>query len=488
MRTANVCALLAALVLFGLVLCTGCSTTGGETTPATNPAPHASAAKTPVLTEEQAEEIGENVYVYAYPLVTMEMSRRILTNVEVPNASGSAPMNQFANKQELPDPGYKAVVRLNEDTLYSTAWLDLSREPIVLSVPDTGGRYYLMPVFSGWTDVIASPGKRTTGTGAGNFAITGPGWNGTLPANVSEIKSPTNLVWILGRTQTNGSADYDAVHAIQAQYTLTPLSSFGKPYTPPKGTVDPSVDMETATIDQVNGMNASAYFSLFATLLVTNPPAAADAPMVEEMAKIGIVPGQDFNMSNLDPAVAAGLTSVPRAGQERIFANISKLGTMTPSGWDISYDLGEYKTRYDIRAATAYAGLGANIAEDAVYPSVTVDRNGNRLNGTHNYVLHFNKTDLGVANAFWSVTMYDREGFFVPNPINRYAISSWMPLDYNADGSLDLYIQATSPGADKESNWLPAPDGTFAPTMRIYWPKEQVLNGTWVPPAIVMTR
>ncbi|HNX17176.1 MAG TPA: DUF1254 domain-containing protein [Methanoregula sp.] len=468
-----------AVLILSLIICAGCSATKESITPAaTNP---------PALTQEQVKQIGSDVYVYAYPLVTMEMSRRVLTNVPAPDPSGSAPMNQFAHKQTLPDPGYKAVVRLNVDTLYSPAWLDVSKEPVILSVPDTGGRFYMMPVMSAWTDVIASPGKRTTGTGAGNFAITGPGWNGTLPANVTEIKSPTNLVWILGRTQTNGTADYDAVHALQAQYRLTPLSAFGKPYTPPDGTVDPTIDMVTPTIDQVNGMNASAYFSLFAALLKDNPPAAADKPMIDEMAKIGIVPDEDFDMNRLRPDTAAALVNVPQEAQARIHANITKLGKTTSTGWDISLDLGRYGTNYDLRAATAYAGLGANRPEDAVYPSTKIDSSQNRLDGTHNYRIHLNKSDLDVANAFWSVTMYDSQGFLVENPVNRYSVSSWMPLKLNSDGSLDVYIQEKSPGADKESNWLPAPDGIFAPTMRIYWPEEKVLNSTWIPPAIART-
>ncbi|MFA5331812.1 MAG: DUF1254 domain-containing protein [Methanoregula sp.] len=480
MKRTSVFVFISAVVIFLAAVFAGCTShdTGNAASPATN---------TSSLTQEEAEQIGTDVYVYAYPLVTMEMTRKILTNVKVPDATGRAPENQFSNRQSLPDPADKAVVRLNLDTLYSTAWLNVSSEPLILSVPDTGERFYMMPILSGWTNVVASPGKRTTGTGPGEFAITGPDWKGTLPMNVTEIKSPTNMVWILGRTQTDGPTDYDAVHALQAQYRLTPLSAYGKPYTPPNGTVDSSIDMTTSTLEQVNAMNASSFFTLFAGLLKDNPPAAEDVQMVKEMEKIGIVPGKAFDLDSLDPTVAAGLERAPKDGQERIVAFIPKMGTRTPTNWVFSLDLGNFGTNYDLRAATAYTGLGANIAADAIYPSVKVDRTGVFINGSHTYALHFNKSDLDVANAFWSVTMYDAQGFMVPNSIDRYAISSWMPVNYNPDGSLDIYIQNTTPGQNRTGNWLPAPEGDFTMTLRIYWPKEQVLNGSWYPPAVVRT-
>jgi hypothetical protein len=224
---------------------------------------------------------------------------------------------------------------------------------------------------------------------------------------------------------------------------------------------------------------------MFATLLKDNPPAAADAPMVAEMAQIGIVPGQDFDMSKLDPAVQAGLQAVPQAAQAQIEAKIPQIGTQTTTGWTISYGLGNYGTDYLPRAATAMGGLGANLPDDALYPLAISDSAGNPLNGSYNYTLHFDADKLKPSNAFWSLTMYNANGFPVVNSINRYALSSWMPLKLNADGSLDIYVGAASPGADNESNWLPAPNGPFAPNLRVYWPKQEVLNGTWIPPAFV---
>ncbi len=202
----------------------------------------------------------KDAYVYGYPLVLMDVTRAKMTNLPSPTGT-NAPMDQLVSVRAFPDATFTDVVSPNADTLYSMGWLDLEQGPIVMSVPDTHGRYYLMELLDGWTNVIPSPGKRTTGTGKGDFALTGPGWSGTLPAGVKEIKSPTALVWVIGRTQTNGKADYAAVHAIQDGYKLTPLSAWGKPYTPPKDVpVDPKVDMKTPPVELVAGMDAATFF------------------------------------------------------------------------------------------------------------------------------------------------------------------------------------------------------------------------------------
>src|SRR5262249_36305417 len=209
---------------------------------------------------------------------------------------------------------FRDVTAPNADTLYSTAWLDASKEPYVLSLPDEDGRYYLMPMLDGWTTVFQVPGKRTTGTKAQTYAITGPNWKGELPEGVKELKSPTSMVWILGRTYCTGTEkDYETVHALQDKYKLVPLSAYGKDYTPPKGKLDPDIDMKTPVREQVNKLDAGTYFKLLAKLMKDNPPAKADAAMVGKMAKLGIVPGKDFDISKLDAAVARGLERAPKA-------------------------------------------------------------------------------------------------------------------------------------------------------------------------------
>ncbi len=446
--------------------------------------PSAGRAAESQLTEEEAAKLGVEAVVYGFPLVIVDVTKRVQTNVEEPNHNGHAPINQFSNFLKYPTAAYKDVVRMNVDTLYSFAWLDLSKEPMILSVPDTNYRYYLMPVLNAWTNVFASPGKRTTGTKAGHFAIVGPNWKGELPEGVKELKSPTNTAMIAGRTQANGPADYEAVNAIQREYKLTPLSAFGKPYTPPKGIVDPNIDTKTPPVEQVGKMDAATFFSTLATLLKSNPPPAADAPALAQLAKIGIVPGQDFDMSKLDAATAKGLEKSVQVALAKLQEAAKKMGKPI-NGWSVPpMNLANFGTDYGVRAVVALVGLGANLPQDAIYPSAFVDGDGKPLNGTNCYVIHFDKGQMPPVNAFWSITMYNAQSFFVDNPINRYNLAGWMPLKYNDDGSLDLYFQKESPGTEKESNWLPAPEGAFSLTLRMYWPKESALDGSWHPPAV----
>jgi hypothetical protein len=239
----------------------------------------APSARTDELTQKEAFDLAKEGYIYGYPLVTMDMTRRVMTNVALPK-DDHAPMGQFFNARSYPDASFRDVTAPNADTLYSTAWLDLSRNAYVLSLPDEKGRYYLIPMLDAWTNVFAVPGKRTTGTGPQKYAITGPGWKGKLPAGVKQLRSPTSLVWIIGRTYCTGTAaDYKAVHALQDSYRLVPLGAYGKEYTPPRGKVDPDIDMKTAVRDQVNNLKAADYFKLLARLMKDNPPAKADAPL-----------------------------------------------------------------------------------------------------------------------------------------------------------------------------------------------------------------
>ena len=438
------------------------------------------------LTEAQALALGIDAYIYGYPLVTMEMTRRVVTNVAAPEGA-HAPMGQLANLREYPNASFKDVTAPNADTLYSSAFLDVGKEPYVLSLPDEGGRFYLMPMLSGWTDVFQVPGKRTTGDKAQTYAITGPGWKGTLPAGVVQLKAPTAMVWILGRTYCTGTPeDYKAVHALQDQYKLVPLSAYGKPYTPPPGKVDPSVDTKTPVRDQVERMEAAAYFKLLAALMKDNPPAAADAPMVAKLARLGVVPGKDFDMAKLDPAVAKGLERAPKAAAEKIMGYF-KRAAMPVNGWTITTKTGLYGTDYLQRALVTAIGLGANRPQDAVYPTSDGGADGKPYDGTRKYVMHFAKGQTPPVNGFWSLTMYNAEYFFVDNPLNRYTLSPRDKLQYNADGSLDLYLQSEDPGPDKGSNWLPAPKGRFILMMRLYWPKStppSILDGSWKPPAV----
>lgn len=430
--------------------------------------------------------VAQDAYIYGYPLVTMEYTRRVITNVASP-VGNRAPMGQFIKLRQYPDASFRDVTAPNADTLYTTAFIDVEKEPWVLSIPDMKDRYFLFPMLDGWTDVFQAPGKRTTGTAAQTYAITGPGWKGTLPSGVKEYKSPTSLVWILGRIYCTGTPeDYAAVHAVQDQCKLVPLSSYGKPYTRPAGEVDRSIDMKTAVRDQVNGLDTIAYFTLLARLMKANPPAAADAPALARFARIGLVAGQEFDPSRLRNADFA--KRVPQIAFDRIMLQFKVNKEIKDiNGWGYTTKTGIYGTDYFMRAFVTAVGLGANRPQDAVYPSSQKDGEGKAYDGAAKYVLRFANGQLPPARGFWSLTMYDSNYFFVANPINRYSISARQNLKSNPDGSIDIYIQKDSPGADKESNWLPAPSGKFQLMMRLYWPNEKspsIINGTWKPPPV----
>ena len=247
------------------------------------------------VTAKEALETGIEAYIYGYPLVTMEMTRRVMTNVEKPEGT-RAPMGQLVRMRSYPNAYFRDVTAPNADTLYTTAWMDVGREPWVLDLPDAQGRYYLMPMLDGWTDVFQVPGKRTTGTGPQKYAITGPGWKGPLPAGLTEYKSPTDIVWLLGRIYCTGTPeDYAAVHKLQDEVSIVPLSSYGKPYTPPTGKIDSNIDMKKPVREQVNSLDSTAYFNLLASLMKDNPQARANAPVLAKMARLGIVPGKAFD-------------------------------------------------------------------------------------------------------------------------------------------------------------------------------------------------
>jgi hypothetical protein len=437
------------------------------------------------MSEAEALALGVEAYIYFYPLISMEVTRRVTNNLPAGVKPGLGPANAFHHMKAFPDANFREVVRPNFDTLYSSAWLDLTREPMIVSAPDTGGRHYLLPMLDMWSDVFAVPGKRTSGTGPGQWAVVPPGWQGELPAGVARIDAPTAHVWIIGRTQTNGPADYDAVHAVQAGYTITPLSQWGKTLQAPTFKPDPTVDMKTPPIVQIDTMPAAAYFALAARLLKDNPPHATDWSQMSRLRHIGIEVGKPFDMTKLPPAVQAGLAKAPEAAQAVMAAKKPTLAKVV-NGWQMNVEtMGVYGNAYLKRAIVAQVGLGANQPEDAIYPLCVGDADGKPLVGEAKYVLRFEKSELPPVDAFWSVTMYDGQGFQVANPINRFAIGDRDALKYGADGSLEILIQAESPGKDLESNWLPAPkSGQLGVTMRLYAPRPQALDGRWSPPAI----
>jgi hypothetical protein len=457
--------------------------------------PHTDAAQAQSsVSEEEAYTIGVDAYLYFYPLVTMDITRKQISNIE-PGKGFGGPMNMFVNIPAYPTADIKAVVRPNFDTLYSSAWLDLTEEPMIVSAPDTGGRYYLLPMLDMWTDVFASPGWRTTGTEASTFVIVPPGWRPdlkdrlieqfNLPKEIQRIEAPTPYVWIIGRTKTDGPADYDAVHRIQAGYKITPLSQWGKTPAPAVGKLDPTVDMETSPKIQVDTMPAGKYFAYAAELMKTNPPHITDQPIIAQMKRyLGIEVGKSFEIDRADPAVKKALDRTPQGAQALMRWKIPTLARVA-NGWSMNTDtMGVYGNFYLKRAIVAQLGLGANLPEDAIYPLNLGDESGKPLDGANKYTVHFEKGGGPPVDAFWSITLYDPQGFQVANDLGRFAVSSWMPFHYNPDGSLDLYFQNAYPDGDKEDNWLPAPKGPFNLCLRLYAPRSEALTGKWSPPPV----
>ena len=446
------------------------------------------AGQVEISTEELLSIIGE-VYVYGYPMILMDLTKRKSTNIEQPHpVTAAAPINQLGHFRLFPDHTFTSVVKPNVDTYYSIAWMDLTKEPLVLSMPATD-RYYLLPLMDAYSNVFASPGTRTTGSEALEILIAGPDWVGETPEGVQLIKAPTHTVWMIGRIQVNSPEDgATVVKAIQDSMALVPLSSFGKSdYLPPKGELD-AENENLIPANAIRELDVQTYFNRMAEMMVANPPKAADSLLVQKMAKIGLTPGQSFELSTDNFILKTKLKALPNFVHKRMEARRAQPDTsLLKNGWSLITDgIGSYGTEYLRRGYISFVGLGANLPEDAVYPNLTFDINGAKLDGRKQYQIHFDADQLPPVNAFWSLTAYNAKEFLVENALNRFALGDRDDLVYNADGSLDFYIQSKAPNKNKVANWLPIPkEGPFFLTMRLYWPKEAALNGDWkIPPVI----
>ncbi len=434
--------------------------------------------------EEEVYIYGMESYVYGFPLVMMDATRAVMT--ATPNSGEySAPINQFARIRTVVSPDFKNVVRISVNSLWTHGFLDLQKEPMIVTIPDTKGRYIVMQAMNMWTDDFASVGTRTPATNAGNYMIAGPNWNGTAPPDVKAVfRCPTRYAWVLVQISAGGPQDYPAIHELQDQIQATPLSSWGKPYTPPGNVpVDPTADLTATPYDQVRLMTGEMFFKRLAALLKENPPYPGDTKALEKLKKIGIEPGKDFDASKLDAATLKGINKAPGEVWLKFAQGVYEAPTV--NGWVKIFNIGRFGTDYQTRALIAWMGLGALTSDDCVYPSAFLDGDGKVLDGTQKYIMHFEKNGVPPSHVgVWSISPY-RENFYVRNSINRYGILSSMPLKYNADGSLDVYIQAKSPGPDKEANWLPCPPSDpFNLTIRVYQPKKEILDGTYKLPPV----
>jgi hypothetical protein len=422
--------------------------------------------------------LSHEAYVYLYPLVTMEVGRQQGINLPADAKPGYGPANAFHHLRTFPPADFRAVVRVNFDTLYSNAWLDLTHGPVRIDLPDTHGRYYLLPLYDMWTDVFATPGARTTGTGPQQYVITPPGWTGPTPSGVPVISAPTPYVWIIGRIQTNGPVDYDFVHSLQDGMSITPLQPV------PPHQIDPDHDTATDPLKVVNDMPPLDFFRYAAQALKTSPPHATDFSILARISHLGFTPGQDFDPTRFTAEQITQIEDGATSALREMTAAIPVIGTAV-NGWTTFSDTtGVYGNKYFVRAVVTVAGLGANPAEDALYPLLVNDADGEPVTGDRDYIVHFPAGQLPPVGAFWSLTMYDAEGFQIPNEISRFALGDRDPLTYNPDGSLDLYLSPNNPGPGRQANWLPSKPGPAGAMLRLYAPKPEVLDGRWQPPAV----
>lgn len=439
----------------------------------------AQVAPTATVAPTREAEIAREAYSYLYPLVVMDVTRRQATQKGA-TAMG-APVNTFHHNQAFPPGDFRAVVRPNFDTLYSSAWLDLADGPILLTIGNTQRRYYMLPLYDMWTDTFAVPGSETLAPEGGRFAVVAPGWKGTLPKGVERIDSPTRYVWIIGRVQTNGPADYPFVHKIQQAFALAPLNPGAKG---PARAADVPVPADKSPVAIVNAMSAAEFYETAMRLMVDNPPHFNDQPQLARLGMVGLRAGQGFRFVGLAPSVQQALTQAKTQGPANLLRYAAQGGKQY-GGWrTMTTSIGSYGVDYDQRAAVALIGLGANHPVDAIYPRAAADKDGKPLDGANRYVVHFKAGQLPPVRAFWSLTAYNKESYTDPNAIDRYAIGDRDKLTFNTDGSLDLYLQADDPGADKRSNWLPVPRGPFDMNLRLYSPKPEALSGDWPMPVV----
>jgi len=432
--------------------------------------------------EEDAFNIGLRAYIYGFPLVITEVSREeMLSNPTIR-------VNQFYHFPGLATPAIKSAVSANVDTLMSIAWLDFSNGPLLLNVPAMHGRYWVIQFNDFYTNSFAYVGLRTTGSDEQYYLLAGPDWKDTGEVGMKVIRCPTNVVFLVGRVFVAGERDLAEAQELQHGISLTsfgPAASLnprGADVLPESFHADFAAELTPPEI--VAKMDAPTFFAAMTRLMQLYPPPPQDEAAVKEFARIGIDLNPGFDPRRLDAATLRGLTRAVDAAIPFLATAQSKLGGRTVNGWWTPPDAGEFGTNYLLRAYMALNFIWPNVAAEAIYPMASVDGGGRPLDGAHRYVLHFAKGGTPPVEAFWSVTMFNPKRALVENPIHRYAIGSRTEgLQYNPDGSLDIFIQADPPRGH-ESNWLPAPAAGFLLTMRLYIPKPPILNGAYTIPPV----
>lgn len=434
------------------------------------------------LVLRRAAALAAEAVVVTYPLVLMDLAKRQLTATRRAGPL-RAPVNQFAHMPRFPLASSAPVVTPNVDTVTSSAWLDLSAGPLVLSLPDTGGRYYAMPIYDAWTTVFATLGARTTGTRAREYVLAGSGWQGRLPDGMAVVQSPTSLAWILGHLRSDGSRDDEEVRRLQQQIRLTPLSRWAGDPGPDGEAPLPPPAMVASPVAQVSRMDPQEYFGRVARLLLDNPPHSADRARLERMAALGVGPGRPPAWSRHDRLLVREIARGMANGLAQLEATAAQ-ALSSPSSWSCPSDLGRRPADPLLRAACAWTGLGTWPRRDGLVYTTDVDAQGRPLTGEHSYVLRLAPGATPPARAFWSLTAHPRDALAPPGTRGRLAVGNRDPLSSDPDGSLTIRLQS-DPLERGAGNWLPTPEGAYDLALRLYWPESAALDGSWRPPALV---
>lgn len=438
-----------------------------------------------ISSSNKPKDIATLAYIWGFPLVTMERQFNFVTSPNVPPGVGRGPSNSISCATDLVNATFTDVVSPNSDTLYCQSQFDLRKEPVVVVVPPISDRYYSFEFLDAYTNDYAYLGQRASGSDGGIYLMVGPDWNGHVPEGMTKIWTPTNLAWLITRTLVKGQADVPNVIAIQDKIIVKPLSEFQGNTTSSSGVAQANASKEIPIGPQPSLIAPTGIkiFDEIGATMVGNPLNPPDPTLVTKLTSIGIGPDKEPS-KNANNTIKAALQTGITEGQKMIDAKVANAGTVV-NGWLITPQTGIYGADYLFRAAVAQYGLGANIAQEALYPATYTDSQGKPLGGNSSYLIHFEPGQTPPVDGFWSITMYNDKNLFVDNPINRYSIGKYTEgLNNSTDGSLDIYIQNANPGKDKESNWLPAPEGSFNMIMRTYLPQPQILNGTWQLPSV----
>ncbi len=423
--------------------------------------------------EDAVWQMVSEAYIYAFPLVLTNATKTLATNTDG-SIPARAPINQFSHAKKTADASFRIVVTPNVDTVYSQAWLDISKEPMLYVLPETD-RFCNVQIMDAWTNTVAVLDE------AGIYAIVRPDWQGELPDGVLRVDVPTKTVWSIARIVLSGEEDLPQVYAIQEQMHLLPLSAYvqGGIYTAPVGTYKKENDF--VPVKKVLAMTPTEFFNTANALMKDNPPPDADKTLLQKFSKINVGQGMTFDTAILGEEVGEHWQKMLQGLRSRLTVDSVKYAKKLGQWKYYGEPIGDFGTAYTYRAMVALVGLGANTVDVAIYPKTAEDENGAALSGEKTYTLHFSELPPTLGRGFWSVTAYGEDDFLIANPLDRYCVNDRSLFELNEDGTLDIVLSKDAP--ENVANWLPVSEGNFHLFMRIYLPDMDALD-TWQPPVI----